>query len=78
MTRTLHTIRTLVCSVLIVAATPSGARATVIYENPWNSLAVDAGAFSQFSQQLAGEFSLAVDANANRATWYGTMFKAMR
>lgn len=54
----------------------SSANAATIWENPWNQSATNAGAFSQFGQQLAGEFVLADDVNVNSATWYGTMFSA--
>jgi hypothetical protein len=50
--------------------------AALIYSNPWNSGAGDAGAFSQANQKLAGEFLLGAGAVVDRATWNGTMFSA--
>ena len=58
----------------LVLLAPFAASAAPAYENPWNSGAIDAGAFSQSNQRLAGEFALAAGATVNRATWYGTMF----
>jgi hypothetical protein len=55
---------------------PIAAQAVIVYENPWDSAATDAGAFSQANQMLAGEFSLGAAAAISRATWYGTMFSA--
>jgi len=57
---------------LLLSSAPS--RADLVYENPWDNLATDAGAFSQANQLLAGEFVLGAAADVNRATWYGTMF----
>jgi hypothetical protein len=50
------------------------AQASAIFENSWNSSAIDAGAWSQPTQMLTGGFSLSSSASANRAVWYGTMF----
>ncbi len=50
------------------------ANASIVLENPWNPAALDEGAFSQSSQQLAGKFVLGAAAIVDRATWYGTMF----
>lgn len=69
---------------LILSAVLSGAAhgSSIIYENPWNAAASDAGAFSHvgpglglFYSELAGEFLLGTAASVNRATWYGTMWR---
>lgn len=60
-------------SILIV---PTGANATLIFENSRDASASDAGAFSQGNQILVREFSLAAGAVVNRSTWYGTMFSS--
>jgi hypothetical protein len=46
----------------------------VVYTDPVNSAATDAGAFSEVNQQLAGEFVLTTAANVDAASWFGTMF----
>jgi len=48
--------------------------AAQVFENPWDNVTADPGAFSQADQILAGEFSLAGGAGVDRATWYGTMY----
>jgi hypothetical protein len=53
---------------------PAGALGATVFENPWNSAAVDGGPFSHNVQQLAQKFVLGADAGVVRATWYGTMF----
>lgn len=60
--------------VALSLAIPCMANASAIYQNPWDHIASDAGAFSQANQRLAGEFVLAADTGADRATWYGTMY----
>jgi hypothetical protein len=66
-------MRTLL-AIALVAVLTRPVSASIVYENPWNSAATDAGAFSQPGQRLAGEFLLGAAANVVRATWYGTMF----
>jgi hypothetical protein len=65
--------QTLISLFALVFLAPFAASAQV-YQNPWNSGAIDAGAWSQTNQLLANEFSLVAGATVNRATWYGTMF----
>lgn len=66
---------------LIAVHSVAADASSIVYENPWNSAAIDAGAFSQvgpdlgmYYSELAGEFVLDVAANVNRATWYGTIW----
>ncbi len=66
------TLLPIFCSAFFV----SNARAAVVYENPWNNLATDAGSFSQPNGERAAEFILATDTTVKRATWYGTMFSS--
>lgn len=66
-------------SAVVVAAltlVASPAQAQVVYDNPLNSAATDAGAFSQPSQILAGQFSLTGASTVNSAFWYGSMYSA--
>lgn len=70
------TRKTIGALVALSLAVPCMANASAIYQNPWDQNASDAGAFSQASQRLAGEFVLAANAGADRATWYGTMFSS--
>jgi len=69
-------MRTLKMLAVLLVAMPVAAHAAVVYENPWNSAAGDAGAFAQANQRLAGEFVLSAAATVGRATWHGTMFSA--
>lgn len=62
--------------VLALAGLVGGASAQVVFENPWDPNASDAGAFSQGSQLLAGEFDLSSGATVALASWYGTMFSS--
>jgi PEP-CTERM motif len=50
--------------------------AAPVYEQPWNSAAADAGAFSDLNQRLAGQFMLSADATITGASWFGTMFSS--
>jgi PEP-CTERM motif len=69
----MKTLLNLILSSALLSAAVAG-HAAVVYTNPWNSAASDAGAFSQASQQLAGEFVLGASTTVDRATWHGTMF----
>jgi len=60
-------VKALFALIALVTAVPCAARADVLYENPWNSITIDAGSFSQDNQRLAGEFTLSTGAIANRA-----------
>jgi hypothetical protein len=59
---------------LAVAIAPADARAQVVFDNPVNLSATDAGAFSQNNQQLTSRFSLASATSVVGASWFGTMF----
>jgi hypothetical protein len=52
------------------------ANAQTVFTNAWNSGAPDAGAWSQPTQMLAGQFKLGATAAVNGASWYGSMFSA--
>lgn len=62
--------------ILALAGLVGGASAQVVFENPWDPNASDAGAFSQGNQLVAGEFDLASGATVALASWHGTMFSA--
>ena len=62
--------------VLVTLAAAGAASGQVVFENPWDANQTDAGAFSQSSQILAGEFDLAANAAVSAASWRGTMFSA--
>lgn len=66
--------KTMGALVALILAVPCLANASAIYQNPWDPGSSDAGAFSQANQRLAGEFVLAANAEADRATWFGTMY----
>lgn len=66
--------------VLMLLTGPTAANAIVVYENPFNTLAVDAGSYSRpdsgggiYAQLLAQRFVIGSPALANRASWYGTV-----
>lgn len=61
-------------SAVILALLAAAAPAQVVFDNPWDPNATDAGGFSQPSQILAGEFDLAANAGVVQASWRGTMF----
>jgi hypothetical protein len=60
-------------AIYVVLGASSSSLADVVYTNPLNSAATDAGAFSQLDQQLAGEFVLTTAATIDGASWFGTM-----
>lgn len=66
-------ISVLIGATVLVAPVAS---AQTVFTNPWNSGAPDAGAWSQPTQMLAGQFKLSANAAVNGASWYGTMFSA--
>jgi len=68
-----HTWGRIVVLCVAVLLGSAVSNAAQVFENPWNSAATDAGAFSQANQIFAGAFSLAGGAGVDRATWYGTM-----
>ncbi len=59
---------------LVMAGVASVANGQMVFNNPWDSTAIDAGGFSHFSQVLAGEFDLTAGAAVSDASWRGTMF----
>ena len=71
-----RTLAAALITLITISGIPTSANAGLVFENAWNSAAFDAGAFSQSSQNLAGEFSLTSATNVQRATWNGTMFSA--
>ena len=60
------------CFAVLLGSTVSNA--ALVFENPWDSAASNAGGFSQPGQIFAGRFSLVGGASVDRATWYGTMY----
>jgi hypothetical protein len=60
--------------VSLLALGSAASHAATVFQNPWNSGAADAGAWSQPSQLLAGQFQLTQAAAVSGASWYGTMF----
>jgi len=63
-------------SFIVLVGIAASASAQVVFMNPWDANATDAGAFSQPSQTLAGEFDLSANAGVSSASWRGTMFSA--
>lgn len=68
-----HKTMMAMASLVLTLGMSAQAQAVQVFENPWNMGASDGGSFSQASQMLAGQFSLASATTVNRATWYGTM-----
>lgn len=62
--------------ILLLFFSSMSSNAALMFENALDASSDDAGGFSHINQVLAGEFSLGVSGNIDRATWNGTMFSA--
>jgi PEP-CTERM motif len=72
-------LRLLVASLVVLSISMVGRAhaSTIVYQQPLNTGATDAGGFSEIPlQQLAGEFVLSTAATVDSASWFGTMFSA--
>jgi hypothetical protein len=71
----MHPLRSIALAASLTLAA-AASHAALVAANPWAPGASDAGAFSQASQQLASQFSVAAATSLTSASWHGTMFGA--